>query len=323
MLKVLAGAAALLLLAAVVALPGAAPRGANADHLSTPTPEPTTEPDDAGTEDQEYRLTVPGLAKERPAPLAEHTLEAGMTPFQVATLYDMNPGLLLELNGIDDPRDIPAGTRLAVVKPPPPPALLPCGDLLAPLDKEHRLAADCEPDELETLPGEYSYLEAQQLHPEAAEAFVDLVQAADAAGHLLYVRSSYRDYAEQEATFQYWVDLLGYEQARRVSAEPGHSEHQLGTAVDVTSRSVNYELDTALADTPEGQWLAERAANYGFVVSYPEGREEETGYSYEPWHLRYVGPETAADYEASGLTLNQYLAREWLPGRHLLGRPLE
>lgn len=316
-------AAALLLVSAIVVLPGGAPRGAHADHLSTPTPEPTGEPDDAGTEDQEYRLTVPGLVKERPAPLVEHTLEAGMTPFQVATLYGMSPGLLLELNGIDDPRDIPVGTKLAVVEPPPPPEVLPCGDLLAPVDKEHQLAADCEPEGLQILPGEHSYGEAQRMHPEAAEAMEDLLEDADAAGHWLWVRSSYRSYALQEETFQFWVGELGYEEALRVSAQPGHSEHQLGTTADVTSAEVQYQLSQEFGETAGGQWLAANATDYGFVISYPEGREDETGYSYEPWHIRYVGKEAARAYLDSRLTLNQYLAEEWLPGRHLLGRPLE
>ncbi len=108
-----------------------------------------------------------------------------------------------------------------------------------------------------------------------------------------------------------------------MSAEPGHSEHQLGTTADVTNADVNYELDQAFANTAGGRWLAEHATDFGFVISYAEGREDATGFSFEPWHIRYVGPETAADYEASGFTLNQYLTREWLPGRHLIDLPLE
>ena len=307
------------LLASVLLLPGSAPHSANAGHFSNATPDATEQ----DTDDPGFRVTVPGLARDRPAPLVEHTLEQGIIPAQVATLYDMSAGLLLELNGIDDPRDVPAGTKLVVVRPPPPPELLPCGDLLAPVDKVRALPADCEPDGLVTLPGEYSYGGAQQLHPQAAAAITNLLRAADAAGHLLYVRSSYRDYAEQQATFQFWVDQLGYEQAVRLSAEPGHSEHQLGTTADVTNSAVNYELDQAFANTPGGRWLAEHATDLGFVISYARGREDETGFSFEPWHIRFVGRETAADYEASGLTLNQYLAREWLPGRHRLELPLE
>lgn len=303
-----------LFLVASVLLSGAVTPGTNADHES---------PGAADAATTESRIVVPGLSRERPAPLAEHALDAGMTPGQLATLHDMSTGVLFELNNIDDPRDIPAGTKLVVVRPPPPPAQLPCGDLLAPVDKEHALPADCEPDELVTLPVEHSYGGTQLLIPQAADALISMLEAAEEAGHLLYVRSAYRDYAEQEATFQFWVDQLGYEQAVRVSAEPGHSEHQLGTTADVTNAAVNYELDQAFGDTSGGRWLSEHASDYGFVVSYPEGRRDETGFSFEPWHIRYVGPETAADFEASGLTLNQYLARKWLPGRHRLGLPLE
>lgn len=306
-----------LFLVVAVLLSGAATLSTNADHESPPAPGA------ADTQTTESRVVVPGLSRQRPAPLVEHTLEAGMTPGQVATLYDMTTGVLFSLNNIDDPRDIPAGTKLIVLRPPPPPALLPCDDLLAPVDKDHALPADCEPDALETLPGEYAYLEGQQLQPQAAEALIGLLSAAEAAGHALLVRSSYRDYALQEATFQFWVDQLGYEAAVRVSAEPGQSEHQLGTTADVTNAAVNYELEQAFAETAGGRWLAENAADFGFVVSYPEGRQDETGFSFEPWHIRYVGPETAADYQASGLTLNQYLARAWLPGRHRLDLPLE
>lgn len=303
-----------LFLVATVLLSGAGTLGTNADHES---------PGAADAATTEFRIVVPGLARERPAPLVEHPLKEGLTLADVATLYDMTPDVLFALNGVDDPRDIPAGTKLVVVRPPPPPARLPCGDLLAPVDKEHALPADCEPADLQALPAEYSYGGTQLLIPHVAEELVDMLAAAASEGHALHVRSSHRDYDLQETTFQFWVDQLGYEQAVRVSAEPGHSEHQLGTTADVTNAAVGYELEPAFADTAGGRWLAEHAAGFGFVISYVNGREGETGFSFEPWHIRYVGPKTAAAYEASGLTLNQYLAREWLPGRYRLDLPME
>jgi zinc D-Ala-D-Ala carboxypeptidase len=127
------------------------------------------------------------------------------------------------------------------------------------------------------------------------------------AGHDVYVRSAYRSYAEQERTFAYWLSALGEAEARRVSAEPGHSEHQLGTAADLTSADTGYDLNEAFGETSAGRWLAENAYRYGFALSYPAGAEGVTGYAYEPWHYRYIGPDQAAAWRSSGLTLVEYL----------------
>ena len=135
-----------------------------------------------------------------------------------------------------------------------------------------------------------------------------LLAAADAAGVGLEVQSAYRSYSYQTQTFNYWVERDGLEAALKTSARPGHSEHQLGTALDF--RSADGPAAWDLPDwgaTPEGAWLAENAARFGFVMSYPAGQEAVTCYSYEPWHYRYVGREVAAEIRASGLTL-----REWL-----------
>ena len=187
--------------------------------------------------------------------------------------------------------------------------VVPCGDHHAPLDKDHRLPADCEPPALELLPAAFSLNGEQYLMPEAAGAFVDFVEAAAAEGYAIFALSTYRSYATQEATFESHVASLGIEQAERVSARPGHSEHQLGTTVDVTSASAGYELVEAFGSTPEGRWVAENAWRFGFVISYPEGFEAITGYAYEPWHLRWVGEAMAADVRQSGLTLREYLLR--------------
>lgn len=135
-----------------------------------------------------------------------------------------------------------------------------------------------------------------------------LLAEAEAAEVRLEVQSAYRSYSYQETTFAYWVAQDGLEAALKTSARPGHSEHQLGTALDF--RSAGGDPAWELADwreTPEGAWLAENAARFGFVMSYPKGKEAVTCYSYEPWHYRYVGRGVAAEVEASGLTL-----REWL-----------
>jgi D-alanyl-D-alanine carboxypeptidase len=86
-----------------------------------------------------------------------------------------------------------------------------------------------------------------------------------------------------------------------VSARPGHSEHQSGLCIDVNS------TDFSFGSTAEAAWLEEHCAEYGFIIRFPEGKEDITGYEYEPWHIRYVGVETAQEITAQGLCLEEYL----------------
>ncbi len=183
-----------------------------------------------------------------------------------------------------------------------------CHDYYVPLDKVHRLEEDCAPNALVSLPDEYAY-GPQEVVEGILPDLLALLEAASEAGHLVAVVSSYRSYETQRNTFEYHVNEYGLDQALRVSARPGHSEHQLGTTVDFSSTAVSYELVEAFGSTPEGRWLAEHAHEYGFILSYPEGKEVVTGYAYEPWHFRWVGRELAAEVRASGLTLGQFLLR--------------
>jgi D-alanyl-D-alanine carboxypeptidase len=181
-----------------------------------------------------------------------------------------------------------------------------CNDILAPLDKQHRLPADCAPPDLEALPGAISAQGTQYMRTEALAALREMFDAARADGFVLQVNSSYRSYQTQADTYNYWVQTYGKEQADRTSARPGHSEHQLGTTADVGARGQFLE---DFIGTAEADWLAENSWKYGFIISYPEGKEDITGYAYEPWHVRYVGKEVAADVRASGLTLREFLLK--------------
>ncbi len=136
-----------------------------------------------------------------------------------------------------------------------------------------------------------------------------MIKAMQTAGLSPYVSSAFRSYQEQETTYAYWVQTLGKEEADRQSARPGHSEHQLGTAIDFASAGNNFDLEETFATTKEGVWLAAHAADYGFVLSYPKGKESITGYAYEPWHYRYFGADTAKKIVQSGLTTTEYLRR--------------
>lgn len=178
--------------------------------------------------------------------------------------------------------------------------VLPCGDILVPLDKQHTLTADCAPNDLVTVAG------GNPLRSEAAGAFNEMLAAASKAGFTLYANSAYRSYQEQASTFQYWVNTSGLAYAERTSARAGHSEHQLGTTADVGARGLELE---AFAGTPEAAWLAANSYKFGFIVSYPDGKENITGYAPEPWHIRYVGKDVAQRVRDSGLTLHEFLLK--------------
>lgn len=185
------------------------------------------------------------------------------------------------------------------------PAMLPCDDILVPIDKQHELSPDCEPPDLVELPP-WAAVGTQRLRVDAANALVELANAAAREGYALSTDSGYRSYATQESVFAMWVAVLGLEQAERTSARAGHSEHQLGTTVDLCGSTGCLD---AFAGSSEAAWVAAHAWEYGWLVSYPDEKEGITGYAPEPWHIRFVGRQTAATVRASGLTLHEYLLR--------------
>jgi D-alanyl-D-alanine carboxypeptidase len=138
-----------------------------------------------------------------------------------------------------------------------------------------------------------------------------MATAARKAGARLAIQSAYRSYSTQRVTFAYWTRLSGLEAALDASARPGHSEHQLGTALDFRSYGGGAPWNLSdWAKTKAGAWLKNNAWRYGFVMSYPKGKSSVTCYTYEPWHYRYVGRAVAAKVRASGLTLREYLWRQ-------------
>ncbi|MGV2685696.1 D-alanyl-D-alanine carboxypeptidase family protein, partial [Clostridium perfringens] len=114
-------------------------------------------------------------------------------------------------------------------------------------------------------------------------------------------------YARQKSIYENNVRTKGEVEANRVSAVPGTSEHQTGLTIDVSSPSAGNALEETFGHTAEGQWLAQHASEFGFIIRYPEGAENITGYVYEPWHIRYVGKDLAPDIADSGMTLEEYL----------------
>lgn len=142
---------------------------------------------------------------------------------------------------------------------------------------------------------------------EAAEALAEMFAAADTEGLSLMLASGYRSYATQTVIYGRNVRDYGQKQADRVSARPGHSEHQTGWAVDIEPSSRVCEIDKCFGGLPEGRWLVANAHRFGFIIRYSQGKENLTGYDYEPWHVRYVGKDLAGQIHASGMTLEQFM----------------
>ena len=182
-------------------------------------------------------------------------------------------------------------------------------DLHVIVDKQRALPDGSSPPGLQSIPAAWhAEGEAgQQLRGDVIEAMRPMIAAAAADGVSLRVESAYRSYNEQARTFAYWVSVMGEAQARRESAVPGHSEHQLGTTTDFSDPSNGWELVESFAVSPSGRWLAANASRFGFAMSYPPGGEPITGYIYEPWHFRYIGVPAAAEWKASGKALIEYL----------------
>jgi D-alanyl-D-alanine carboxypeptidase len=175
------------------------------------------------------------------------------------------------------------------------------------VSKQQALPSTYAPDDLVALsPQQVSAMTPQRLRRPAAEALERLLAAARTEGLGIKVNSAYRSYQEQTTIFRAEVQRFGCSKALKQSAVPGHSEHQLGLAVDFTSAGVGWDLDEAFATEPEGRWLEANAARFGFVMSYPPGKMAVTGYEYEPWHFRYVSVPVAEAIRAGGKTPTEY-----------------
>jgi zinc D-Ala-D-Ala carboxypeptidase len=136
-----------------------------------------------------------------------------------------------------------------------------------------------------------------------------LAKAARKAGVRLAVESAYRSEARQRRTFARWVRTSGEAEAKRFSARAGHSEHELGTAIDLKAAGGGSPWTPAFARSRHARWLAANAWRFGWIQSYPAGAETQTCYGGEAWHYRYVGREVAAKVHVSGMTLRGWL---WL-----------
>jgi D-alanyl-D-alanine carboxypeptidase len=193
-----------------------------------------------------------------------------------------------------------------------PSSAMTCDDMRVLVDRKHSLSPDYVPKHLVPLQ-DYGVptlgSDVLRLRREAAEHLGRLIDRAAADGEELVVVSAYRTYEEQRTTHARLMSIYGAG-ADGMSAAPGHSQHQLGTAVDFTNAAAGHRLGVHFAQTSAYRWLGHHAREYGFVLAYPRGAKEQTGYQWEPWHYRYVGVEDAKRLEKKDLSLQEFLERE-------------
>jgi D-alanyl-D-alanine carboxypeptidase len=154
-----------------------------------------------------------------------------------------------------------------------------------------------------------------QMRKEAAVATVELATAmAEAGKGTLVLNSGFRTYKNQQGLYNRTRDTKGLAVAEKLSARPGHSEHQLGLAADFSARGQGCAIMVCFGSTEAGIWLAENADEYGFVLRYPKGFKSITGFQYEPWHFRYVGIELATEMKTKGIkTLEEFWGLDAAP----------
>jgi len=146
------------------------------------------------------------------------------------------------------------------------------------------------------------------MQPEAANALEELFDAAEREGIILYATSGFRSYSTQKAIFERKLERMSEKAANASVAKPGYSEHQTGLAMDVEGHSsLGSGLVADFGETPEGIWLAENCHEYGYIIRYPKGKTNITGYVYEPWHIRYVGKAAAKEIKLLDVTFEEYI----------------
>lgn len=187
-------------------------------------------------------------------------------------------------------------------------------DLLVLVNKEYQLPSTYAPTDLVSICSNVTNLRCVNNTNFLNRSILisdlqEMINSATKDGIDLSVRSAYRSYSTQQSTYNYWLSVNGGNVGAtdQISARPGHSQHQLGTAIDFSSAEINDGLGGTFASTQASKWLANNAWKYGFVISYPAGYENITGYSYESWHYRYIGKANAQDMINSGMILELYL----------------
>lgn len=174
------------------------------------------------------------------------------------------------------------------------------------VNKNRHLPSNYKPKDLVEANVDYaqSNLAVRPLRKEAAKALEALFADAKQAGYDFYALSGFRSYKMQVDVYKDNIAQYGSEEkANFYSAKAGESEHQLGLSMDVTTKEVDFKLTESLGNTDAGKWLEDNCYKNGFIIRFPKGKEKITGYSYEPWHVRYVGKTLAKVLHDNKLTL--------------------
>lgn len=152
-------------------------------------------------------------------------------------------------------------------------------------------------------PGNYTNACQDCINIEAYNEWTKMKADAASVGINLWIQSGYRPYKLQEKLYNNYVSRDGKSEADRYSARPGYSEHQTGLCFDINNPSRSFN------GTTEAKWINDNAYRFGYILRYPKGKENETGYMYESWHVRYVGKELAETLYNNGdwITLEDYL----------------
>ncbi len=175
------------------------------------------------------------------------------------------------------------------------------------VNKDRKLPDGYEPNDLvyPSIPLNGAVKEKTRMRSEAAKALEKLFAGASADGYTLTAISAYRSYDRQVTLYNNYIATQGEEWTKAYSAFPGTSEHQTGLSIDVSSPAFGNALEVEFAETAEGKWLAEHAHDYGFIIRYPENKQDITKYHYEPWHIRYIGKEYATYLYKNDLALEE------------------
>lgn len=176
------------------------------------------------------------------------------------------------------------------------------------INKDNKLSEDYVPKNLKKSEARFlDYVQDNNLENATADATKEMFEAAKQEGILLIGISGYRSYSVQKGLYDTRVQKNGEQKTRTYTAEPGASEHQSGLAIDILCDKYQ-TLDEGFENTDAFRWLMENCYKYGFILRYLRGKEDITGYSYEPWHFRYIGnKEVAKDIMNRGLAFEEYI----------------
>ena len=170
------------------------------------------------------------------------------------------------------------------------------------VNKYHHLSENYIPKNLQTINTKYAR-NNMQLVDYAKNAFERMAEDALQENMTIIAISTYRDYQYQNSLYNNYVKTDGKEKADTYSARAGHSEHQTGLAVDISTNDTDYNN---FEKTREFNWMQKNAHKYGFILRFPENKTKETGYQYEAWHYRYVGKEIATYIHENNLSFDEY-----------------